>query len=128
MIPNQRSTQKTGIHGEDIAVQYLEREGYTILERRYHFEKAEVDIIAYDNRRIILVEVKTRTGTSFEDADGIMSVDQFRRIAHAGQAWLYERKMEGSPIRFDLIMVLIGTGEPLVKHYVDAGYDLQWKR
>jgi len=119
---------QTGLNGEDVAVRYLEREGYTILERRYHFEKAEVDIIAYDNRRIILVEVKTRTGTSFEDADGIMSADQFRRIAHAGQAWLYERKMEGSPIRFDLIMVLLGSSEPVVKHYIDAGYDLQWRR
>jgi putative endonuclease len=95
------------------------------LERNYHFEKAEVDIVAYDNQRFIFVEVKTRRGISFEAAEEQLSPEQFKRVMKAGQAWLYERKMEGAPVRFDLITVLLKDASPIVQHYKNAGNDLQ---
>lgn len=125
MLPGRNSTQVTGKSGEDIAVIFLESEGYTVLERNYHFERAEVDIVAYDNQRFIFVEVKTRSGTSFEHSEEVLSSEQFKRVMKAGQAWLYERKMEGAPVRFDLITVLIKGSEPTVQHYKNAGNDLQ---
>lgn len=125
MLPGRNSTHGTGKSGEDIAVAFLENEGYTILERNYHFERAEVDIVAYDNLRFIFVEVKTRTVTSFEESEEQLSHDQFKRVMKAGQAWLYERKMEGAPVRFDLITVQLKGATPIVHHYKNAGSDLQ---
>jgi putative endonuclease len=120
MLPARKSTTPLGKVGEDKAVAFLEEQGYTILERNYHFERAEVDIIAYDQRKIILIEVKTRSNIRFEDSDQQLSKAQFDRIRTAGQAWLYERKMEGSPLRFDLITVLHNEGETVIRHYKDA--------
>ncbi len=128
MLPGRNSTLGTGKSGEDIAVNFLENEGYTILERNYHFERAEVDIVAYDNQRFIFVEVKTRTGSSFEESDERLSTDQFKRVMKAGEAWLYERKMEGAPVRFDLITIQLKGAEPVVIHYKNAGNDLQQYR
>lgn len=125
MLPGRNSTQGTGSSGEDIAVSFLENEGYTVLERNYHFERAEVDIVAYDNQRFIFVEVKTRTGSSFEESEERLSQDQFKRVMKAGQAWLYERKMEGAPVRFDVITVLLKGSDPVVRHYKNAANDLQ---
>ena len=120
MLPARKSTTPLGKVGEDKAVTFLEEQGYTILERNYHFERAEVDIIAYDQRKIILIEVKTRSNIRFEDSDQQLSKAQFDRIRTAGQAWLYERKMEGSPLRFDLITVLHNEGDTVIRHYKDA--------
>ena len=125
MLPGRNSTHGTGKTGEDIAVTFLEGEGYTILERNYHFERAEVDIVAYDNLRFIFVEVKTRVGASFEASEERLSQDQFKRVMKAGQAWLYERKMEGAPVRFDLITILLQQPEPIIRHYKNASEDFQ---
>lgn len=125
MLPGRNSTQGTGKSGEDLAVRFLESKGYTILERNYHFERAEVDIVAYDNQRFIFVEVKTRTNHSFEESEERLSPDQFKRVMKAGQAWLYERKMEGAPVRFDVITVLLKGQEPDIRHYKNAANDLQ---
>ncbi len=123
MLPSSNPTQPVGRRGEDAAVAFLEGAGYTILERNYHFEKAEVDIVAYDDRRIIFAEVKSRRGVSFEESEQRLAPEQWQRIRKAAQAWLYERKMEGAPVRFDLITVVFSGNEPLFRHYKDADFD-----
>lgn len=53
--------RKIGQQGEDIAVEYLQKNGYKILERNKHFSRAcEIDIIALDKKTLVFVEVKTR--------------------------------------------------------------------
>ena len=49
-----------GKKGEQLAVDYLIKEGYKIEERNWRFQKAEIDIIASKQETIISVEVKTR--------------------------------------------------------------------
>lgn len=50
-----------GKNGEEIAVKFLEKQGYKILETNRHFSKlCEIDIIALDKNTIVFVEVKTR--------------------------------------------------------------------
>lgn len=54
------STTITGHHGEDLACQYLEKEGYKILERNYRIRGGEIDIVAKDGETLVFIEVKTR--------------------------------------------------------------------
>ena len=50
-----------GKNGEDIAVKYLEKQGYKILERNKRFSRfCEIDIIALDKDTLVFCEVKTR--------------------------------------------------------------------
>ena len=56
------NNRKLGQNGEDIAVKYLEKKGYKILERNKHFSRfCEIDIIALDGKTLGCVEVKTRS-------------------------------------------------------------------
>ena len=50
-----------GKNGEEIAVKFLEKQGYKILETNKRFSKlCEIDIIALDKNTLVFVEVKTR--------------------------------------------------------------------
>ena len=51
--------------GEELAVEYLKKEGYEILETNWVFQKAEIDIIAKKDEIIAVIEVKTRSSIDF---------------------------------------------------------------
>ena len=51
--------------GEELAVAFLEENGYEILETNWVFQKAEIDIIAQKENVLAVVEVKTRSSIEF---------------------------------------------------------------
>ncbi len=55
----------TGSLGEKIAVEYLRKQGYKILEQNFSKRWGEIDIIAIDGDTLVFVEVKTRTSNQF---------------------------------------------------------------
>ena len=55
------SNISTGKNGEEIACQYLIKQGYKILETNRRFSRfCEIDIIALDKKTLVFCEVKTR--------------------------------------------------------------------
>lgn len=117
-----KSTREIGNEGEDLAAAYLESKGYMILERNYHFEHAEVDIVAYDNATcIVFVEVKKRATNYFGEPEEYVNDKKLANIYKAAEAWIYERKMDGSPVRFDVISITQkGNEAPGIKHFEDV--------
>ena len=51
--------------GEELAVEFLRKEGYRILETNWTFQKAEIDILAQKENILAVVEVKTRSSLDF---------------------------------------------------------------
>tara|TARA_E500000178_G_C16773041_1_gene640068 strand:- start:303 stop:590 length:288 start_codon:yes stop_codon:yes gene_type:complete len=49
-----------GKQGEDLAVTFLQKQGYTIVARNFYYHKAEIDIIAQKEDILCIVEVKWR--------------------------------------------------------------------
>jgi putative endonuclease len=115
------NTTQTGKEGEDIAVKYLEAKNWTVIDRNYRFMKAEADIVAYDGKQIIVVEVKTRRGSGFGEPEEAVNDKKKKQLYKATQAWLYERRMEGAPVRFDVIAIILkkNTG-PEIRHHEGA--------
>ncbi|MBU2045314.1 MAG: YraN family protein, partial [Bacteroidetes bacterium] len=58
-----------GKKAEVIAKIYLEEKGFEILDENWTFGKAEVDLIAYQNKTIIFIEVKARSGNYFGEPE-----------------------------------------------------------
>jgi putative endonuclease len=54
-----------GALGEALAVEFLQKNKYKIVERNWRFKKAEIDIIAQKNNVLAIVEVKTRSSNYF---------------------------------------------------------------
>lgn len=57
--------QETGKTGEDISTEYLEKNGYQIIERNFRCNQGEIDIIAIQKNEIIFIEVKTRSNAHY---------------------------------------------------------------
>lgn len=120
-------TQQKGTTGEDLAARYLEEKGYIILERNYRFMKAEVDLIAFlpteDYSRggdLVFVEVKWRSTSRFGSPESAVGAAKKRNMREAAEAFLHERKLEGTPCRFDVV-ALRGSGlDPRIEHFEHA--------
>lgn len=107
--------RKIGQQGEDIAVEYLIKNGYKILERNKHFSRAcEIDIIALDKKTLVFVEVKTRRtdfcGTPFE----AITKTKYNNIRTGLYTYLSEHT-EYNNYRIDAISVMLSP-KPKVEH------------
>lgn len=121
------STKRIGDRGEALAAAYLEADGYRILDRNYRFEQAEVDLVCFqpspdgEGGEIVFVEVKTRSGLGFGTPAEAVTAEKQARIADVARAYLYERRLEGAPVRFDVIgIVLHREGAPDIEHFENA--------
>lgn len=114
------SHNQLGHDGEAIAKKFLEEAGYEILDENWCFGKAEVDLIAYRDKRIIFVEVKTRTSTGFGQPEDFVNDTKQTLLQKAAEEYLYVMDFKGE-IRFDIISVLFNKqGEYKLKHIEDA--------
>ena len=115
------STTEIGREGEDRAVRYLEEEGYEILCRNYRFRKAEIDIIARKGKRLVIVEVKTRSEAFYEDLDQRVSPLKIHRIVKAADHFV-RNQPEVYEVRFDIIQILRSACGYRLQHMEDAFY------
>ena len=61
-----------GRRGEDLAARYLEQRGLVILSRNWRCRHGEIDLVATDSHRLVVCEVKTRSGTRYgEPAEAV---------------------------------------------------------
>lgn len=87
--------QKIGKLGENIAVRYLRKHGYKILDRNIHFRCGEIDIVAEKNKTLYFVEVKARTNYKFGDLEDSVSERKIHKIQDAIFAYLTLNSVEG---------------------------------
>ena len=108
--------------GEQLAVDYLARQGYSILERNFYFQKAEVDIIAQKEPGVlVIVEVKTRNSDFFGDPQEFVSRAKINLLVKAANEYVLSNDLDAE-VRFDVIAVLKNKYEERVQHFEDAFY------
>ncbi|MFD0939911.1 YraN family protein [Pedobacter boryungensis] len=109
-----------GVKGETIAKEYLEKIGYEILDVNWVHGKAEVDLVAYLNRQIIFVEVKTRSSVAFGFPEDFVSNAKQKQLELAANEYI-ELMNHQDEIRFDIISVLFDKqNNHTIKHIEDA--------
>ena len=106
-------TQALGRSGEDLAVDHLEAQGYTILDRNWRCSIGEVDIVAREGATTVVVEVKTRSGSGFGHPLEAITPVKLARLRRLAAAW-WEAKMS-TVHRSKVIFFLIFFQEPDLK-------------
>ena len=106
-----KNNRKFGSFGENLAAEYLEKEGYSITARNnVHFGYIETDIICENESEILFVEVKTRTDAEFSLRYGrpaaAVTKKKLENMTLCARQYLYETKCPKKP-RIDVIEVYI---------------------
>jgi putative endonuclease len=110
-----------GRRGEDLAARYLEQQGLLVLTRNWRCRHGEIDLVATDSRRLVVCEVKTRSGTRYGEPAEAIDRRKAARIRRVTQAWLAAHQVRWCEIRFDVLAVLVEHGRPVsVQHYQAA--------
>jgi putative endonuclease len=112
--------KKVGAYGEDLAVRYLERKNYKILEKNAKISYKEIDIIAEFKGVIVFFEVKTRTNMNLGQANEAFSQRKMKNMKKA--IILYFKKnflKETTAFRLDFISIDIDKNKKTAKirHY-----------
>jgi len=110
-----------GKEGEEMAVNYLQKNGYTILERNYRFQKAEVDIIAQLKETIAIVEVKTRSTADFGNPQDFVKPKQIQRLVLAVDEYVTVNSLDVE-VRFDIIAIIKEDKTVKLEHLENAFY------
>lgn len=110
-----------GKQGEEVAVDYLLKNGYEVLETNYQARKAEIDIIARKGDWLIVVEVKTRTSVDYGNPEDFVDKKKIKLLVKAIDEYVLETDLD-LEIRFDIIAVVKKDNQFTIEHLEDAFY------
>jgi putative endonuclease len=97
--------KELGAKGEEIAVRYLKKRGYRILERNYRIKLGEIDIIAEQGADLVFIEVKTRADTLFGSPFDSVTVHKQQQLAKVALEYISRQGCHNRPARFDVVGV-----------------------
>lgn len=110
-----------GSYGEQLAVDFLVKKGFEILETNWVFKHKEIDIIAKKNPFIVFVEVKTRRSNYFGEPFTFVDRKKQNFIITAANEYIIQNNIN-EEARFDIISVLYNERGKDIKHIEDAFY------
>ena len=110
-----------GKKGEQLAVDFLIKNGYEIIERNYRFDKAEVDIIAQIKDTLAIIEVKTRSTTNFGNPQDFVKPKQIHRLVKAVDEYVNVNSLDVE-VRFDIIAIVKEEKTFKIEHLENAFY------
>jgi len=113
------NSNQLGKEGELAAKNYLEKEGYRILETNWYCGSLEVDIIAQKSDSLVFCEVKSRTSTYFGEPESFVTKQKQRNLIKAASIYAERKKWQGE-IRFDIISILFSNDNATINHIEDA--------
>lgn len=108
-----------GKSGETIAAEYLTTHGYIVRDINWRSGKKEIDIVAYRDKTLVIVEVKTRKSDRYELPQDAVSERKIRNLMLAADAYIraYDIRFD---IRFDIITLIGDEGNFRLEHIEDA--------
>jgi putative endonuclease len=109
-----------GRRGEDIAKNYLIKQGFSILEHGFRCRNGEVDIVAEKGGELYFVEVKTRW--SLNCGAPLEAIDRHkqRQVINAARFYLMRKKRNDAYCHLSAIGVDMSGREPVIEFIKDA--------
>ena len=124
-MPSMSATrQELGRRGERIAEQWLVKNGWHVVERRFRSGHRDIDLVVErsgaEGRLVAFVEVKARVSSAYGGPLGAVHWRKQREMARAARDWMSRERAAGDNFRFDVVGVLFGGRSPEVVHIENA--------
>ena len=126
MNPAKTEHLRVGTRGEKIAIDYLRKKGWKIVETNYETHTGEIDIIArkeWKNRSylsVAFVEVKTRTKKQQLPPELSVTRAKRRKIISVAREYISKNFERFATYRFDIISVDLSGEKPEINHFKSA--------
>ena len=117
-----KSRRALGKWGETLAADFLNNQGYIIVERNYRTPYGEIDLIAYDGTVLVFVEVKTRTSDAFGFPEESITLQKQEHLISTAYAFLQSMSKPSTSWRIDVIAIrkLKFADVPEIIHFKNA--------
>ena len=121
----QNKQQIYGEKSETLAVWYLKKNGYKILEQNYRTKLGEIDIIAKEKKTLVFVEVKSRRSGRYGNPKWAVTPKKQRKISMVALSYLKATKQTDARARFDVVAITSNQDAPqieIVKNAFELAY------
>jgi putative endonuclease len=119
------ANKELGKKGEEVALRFLKKNGYRILEKNYVCKMGEMDIIAKEKDTLVFIEVKTRTSNLFGPPQMAVNAFKQRQLSKVALSYLNKNQLKDVKARFDVVAILLGQKGEEIELIKDA-FDVSW--
>lgn len=120
-----RGKKELGKIGEEVALRFLKKNGYQILQRNYVCKLGEMDIIARERDTLAFIEVKTRTSTTFGPPQLAVNAFKQMQLSKVALNFIKEKRLGEIKARFDVVAIVLGPRGEEIELIRDA-FELKW--
>ncbi|HAG50953.1 MAG TPA: YraN family protein [Deltaproteobacteria bacterium] len=96
-----------GKRGETLAISFLKKNGYRIIESNFRCRYGEIDIIAQDGKTVAFIEVKTKTSNRFGSPTQAVDSRKQRQVSKTALAYISQKRLTNYSARFDVVGINI---------------------
>lgn len=111
--------KELGDAAEELVATWLQEQGLSIVARNLRLGMLEIDIVARDNKVIVVVEVRSRAPRSWTSGFSSLNLTKRKRIRMAGER-LWNRRYKNDPsvdrLRFDAASVTFTDENPRLEY------------
>lgn len=115
-----KSHRKKGAVGEEVAVTFLKKNGYQILEQNYYYNHGEIDIVAKEGKTLVFVEVKSRRSRTFGEPEESVTPKKQELIRRTAEGYVLEKNVGEMDCRFDVVSIVMDNGTVDSKIFKDC--------
>ena len=112
---------EAGKEGEQLAEQYLLKNGFTILYRNWRYSHYEIDIVAIRNDLLHFVEVKLRSTRYFGLPEESVTKKKIKCLLEAANAFLF-RNAHFNDFRIDILSITTYPNEEIGYYFIEDIY------
>ena len=116
-------TRDLGNLGEDLACEYLVKNGYKIIGRNYRINFGEIDIIAkkrglFADKTVHFIEVKTLSNSGVFSPEEHVNFKKQNKYRGLVQIWLEKNKFpQNYPCQVDVAAISIAGSQPKIDYF-----------
>ncbi len=99
--------QDEGKRGEEIAAEYLKKQGFKIIDRNFRIRGGEIDIIALDAGTLVFIEVKTRSSAAFGSPLEAITYWKLKALIKTAQFYKLRNPHLPDAMRIDAVAIML---------------------
>jgi len=108
-----------GAWAEQIAMEYLQKVGYTMLHQNWRYKRAEIDLVCEWEGKLILVEVKYRKSNQQGEPEEAVGDKKMRMLQEAAEGYMVQYP-QFEEVIFDIISITGPKENAQLVHFKDA--------